>query len=109
MTTWSAIREMEDQLHTAKCVLMDEIDRKTELLDDACWALDYCFHALQQLGHKWDDTNSGVLSDELREWLQKESAKTEAQEQKYKAAMAEKRGRALRKHWPANVVPLREG
>jgi hypothetical protein len=73
-----------------------ELEEAEGLLDDALWALDYCLDALQRLGHKWDDTNSGALSDELVGWCKRENAKAEAQEQKYKAAMREKRRRRLR-------------
>lgn len=98
MTTWNVIRETEDQLH------------KAALLDDAIFALDYCFQALQRLGCKWDDLDR-LLSDDLRAWCRKEMAAEEALQRKYQAAMAEKKGKAnpqiKRKRWPPNVVPLR--
>lgn len=87
--------------------------RKTELLDDAVFALGHCLRLLLLLGSKPDDLEN-LLSNELGEWCRKNRAAQEAQQQKYEAAMAEKRSETKtqttkkRKRWPANVVPLRD-
>jgi hypothetical protein len=76
--------------------------KEAQYLYEACAALEHCF---ERLGYSENDIRD-LLSDDFFDWWKHEPAAEYAQEQKYEAAMTEKRGKALRKHWPANVAAL---
>jgi hypothetical protein len=91
----SAIRELEYELGQVN----DLLHERTEMLFDACWALDDCLNILEDLGHhKQDELH--FLSKGLLEWWRAEFARRDAhydtQVQKYAAAMAEKKRQRVR-------------
>jgi hypothetical protein len=92
--TGAGMSDLQHELAEAEELLQE----RTEMLFDACWALDHYINFLERLGHGQGEYY--LSCKEPLAWFQAEferrEAHYEAQEQKYQAAMREKRRRHLR-------------
>jgi hypothetical protein len=91
---WSAIRELEYELEQVN----DLLHERTEMLFDACWALDHYINFLEGLGHGQGEYYLSCKKP-LEWWraeFERRDAQHDAQIEKYQAAMREKRRRRVR-------------